>query len=148
MNGIHIEQYVAENGRMIEKLNIKHCPWGFPRHSGLSVRARTQTVVWGLCLPHEGTRPTDRKGLDLTLGTSVKCKGLALGSWSLPIKPPDLIKDKFRQKAEKTDYADRKQAEVVKSVALTPISSQDISDSLLNEILGQAGISRSEFDRH
>ena len=29
-----------------------------------------------------------------------------------------------------------------------PHKSQDITDSLLNEILRQAGISRSEFDRH
>ncbi len=29
-----------------------------------------------------------------------------------------------------------------------PHKSQDITDSLLNEVLRQAGISRSEFDRH
>jgi predicted RNA binding protein YcfA (HicA-like mRNA interferase family) len=29
-----------------------------------------------------------------------------------------------------------------------PHKSKDITDSLLNEILRQAGISRSEFDRH
>jgi len=38
--------------------------------------------------------------------------------------------------------------ETIKLRIPNPHKSQDISDSLLNEILRQAGISKSEFERH
>jgi len=42
--------------------------------------------------------------------------------YSGPFLTTDLIKDKCRQKAKKKYYTDRKQAEIVKSVALTPLA--------------------------
>ena len=50
--------------------------------------------------------------------------GIHKRTWSLSGKSPDFLKDKCRQEAKKTGYADKGQAKVVKSVALVPISTR------------------------
>lgn len=68
----------------------------------------------------------------------------------MPIPRRDLVR-KLRRLEFKGPYSGGRHQFMMRGALKiripNPHKSQDISDSLPNEILGQAGISRSEFDR-
>jgi len=75
---------------------------------------------------------------------------LPQGSQSMPISRRELVK-KFKDLGFEGPYSGGRHQFMVKGALKVripnPHKSQDISDSLLQEILRQAGISKTEFDK-